>query len=67
VNFIFILLCSSAELITFPECAVLMHTEGVANSKIETVRDGETSVFLCETETFEISEMRDRDFRVYRL
>jgi len=30
-------------------------------------RDGETSVFLCETETFEISEMRDRDFRVYKL
>jgi len=40
---------------------------GVANGKIETLRDGETSVFLCETEKFEISEMRDRDFRVYKL
>jgi len=25
---------------------------GVTNGKIETLRDGETSVFLCETETF---------------
>jgi len=40
---------------------------GVANGKIETLRDGETSVFLCETDTFEISEMRGRDFRVYKL
>jgi len=40
---------------------------GVANGEIETLQDGETSVFLCETETFEISEMRDRDFRVYKL
>jgi len=40
---------------------------GVANGKIKTFRDGETSVFLCETETFEISEMLDRDFRVYKI
>ena len=26
--------------------------EGVANGKCETLRDGETSVFLCEPETF---------------
>jgi len=32
---------------------------GVANGKIETLRDGKTSVFLCETKTFEISEMQD--------
>ena len=25
---------------------------GVANGKCETLRDGETSVFLCEPETF---------------
>ena len=25
---------------------------GVANGECETLRDGETSVFLCETETF---------------
>ena len=26
--------------------------EGVANGKCETLRDGETSAFLCEPETF---------------
>jgi len=34
---------------------------GVANGKIETLRDGETSVFLCETETFPLFKLRDRD------
>ena len=28
------------------------YDEGVANGKCETLRDGETSVFLCEPETF---------------
>jgi len=34
---------------------------GVANGKIETLRDGETSVFLCETETSSLFKLRDRD------
>jgi len=33
---------------------------GVANGKIETLRDGETSVFLCETETFPLFKLRDQ-------
>ena len=38
--------------------------EGVANGLCETLRDGETSVFLCEPETFIYFEMRVRDFIV---
>ena len=34
---------------------------GVANGKFETLRDGETSIFLCETETFRIFRLRDQD------
>ena len=37
---------------------------GVANGLCETLRDGETSVFLCEPETFIYFEMRVRDFGV---
>ena len=36
---------------------------GVANGLCETLRDGETSVFLCEPEPFIYFEMRVRDFR----
>jgi len=34
---------------------------GVAVGKIETLRDGETSVFLCETESFPLFKLRDRN------
>ena len=37
---------------------------GVANGLCETLPDGETSVFLCEPETFIYFEMRVRDFGV---
>jgi len=36
------------KLYTFPKTG----TQGVANGKCETLRDGETSIFLCEPETF---------------
>ena len=35
---------------------------GVANGKCETLRDGETVIFLYETETFSIFKVRDRVF-----
>ena len=35
---------------------------GVANGKCETLRDGETVIFLYETETFSIFKVRDRAF-----
>ena len=37
---------------------------GVANGLCETLRGGETSVFLCEPETLIYFEMRVRDFGV---
>jgi len=37
---------------------------GVVNGKIETLRDGETSVFLCETETFPLFKLRNREFEI---
>ena len=36
----------------------------VANGLCETLRDGETSVFLCEPETLICFEIRVRDFGV---
>ena len=38
---------------------------GVANGKCENFRDHETSVFLCEPETFCLFRLRDQDFKVY--
>ena len=38
---------------------------GVANGNCETLRDGETSVFLCEPETFWLFRLRHRDFKVF--
>ena len=37
----------------------------VVNGKCETLRDGETSVFLCEPETFWLFRLRDQDFKVF--
>ena len=37
----------------------------VANGNCETLRDSETSVFLCEPETFELFRLQDRDFKVF--
>ena len=37
----------------------------MANGKCETLRDSETSVFLCEPETFWLFRLRDRDFKVF--
>ena len=39
----------------------------MANGKCETLRDRETSIFLCEPETFWLFTLRDRDFKVFRL
>ena len=39
-------------------------TVGVANGLCETLQDGETSIFLCEPETFIYFEMRIQDFGV---
>jgi len=39
----------------------LLIKPGVVNGKIETLRDGETSVFLCETESFSLFKLRDRE------
>ena len=33
-------------------CLRPLHTLGVANGKCETLREGETSFFLCEPETY---------------
>ena len=33
-------------------CFATVSLKGVANGKCETSRDGQTSVFLCEPETF---------------
>ena len=38
---------------------------GVANGKCETLGGRETSVFLCEPETFRLFRLRDRDFKVF--
>jgi len=43
--------------------------EGVVNGKIEALRDGKTSISLCETETFSLFKLREReiwDFRKLR-
>jgi len=34
-----------------------------ANGKCETLRDGDTSVFLCKPKTFWLFKLRDRDFK----
>jgi len=40
---------------------ITLHVIGVANSKIETLRDGETNDFLCETKTFPLFKLWDRE------
>ena len=47
-----------------PETQYMLNV-GMANGKCETLRDGETSVFLCEPETFWLFRLRDRDFKVF--
>ena len=37
---------------------------GLAKDKCETLQEGETSVFLCENETFCLLQLGDRDFSV---
>ena len=39
---------------------------GVANGKCETLRDGETSVFLCETETSKCFECERETFKLLK-
>ena len=57
--FVFVFLCS---LLFAP--FISRFPPGVANGVCETLRDGETSVFHCEPETFIYFEMRVRDFGV---
>ena len=44
---------------------LVMQILGVANGKCETLRDHETSVFLCEPETIWLFRLRDQDFKVF--
>jgi len=46
------------KLYTFPKTGTL--TQGVANGKCETLRDDETSIFLCKSETFWLFRLRRR-------
>ena len=40
-------------------------TVRVANGKCETLRDGETSIFLCEPETFDFLDCETETFKVF--
>jgi len=53
--------CDRSLIVQFFFSNFILITVGVANGKIETLRDGETSVFLCETETFPLFKLRDRE------
>jgi hypothetical protein len=39
----------------------------VVNGKCETLREGETSAFLFEPDTYWLFKLRDRDFKVFKM